>query len=256
MRDDLEKLPSAVCKMADTLDVGERLFLLDGLSMGARKGPAAVVELLEGSLSPNETAKQLRDLAGHVTLNWDMILRTCNAWYNRVVDACRRPTWAQRRDAIDKIDEDVRRLAQETKDVKSLALSASAKSQEAVSQRVGQMLLLEFLPAILPATSAEDRAITQFELVKVAFSLAAYRADHGSYPASLGDLVPKYVAQVPKDFFVAADLRYRLEDGGYVLYSVGPNGKDDGGKGIPDRKEGNEDWDDVVVRIRGPKKTP
>ena len=63
-------------------------------------------------------------------------------------------------------------------------------------------------------------------------------------------------AQQFDPFFVDADLRYRLEDGGYVLYSVGPNGKDDGAKGLADRKEGNEDWDDVVVRIRDPKKTP
>jgi len=64
---------------------------------------------------------------------------------------------------------------------------------------------------------------------------------------------------VPQDVFVAADLHYRPEGGGYVLYSVGPNGKDDGGKSMADWKDGAEEWDgwdDVVVRIRGPKKTP
>jgi hypothetical protein len=256
MRDDLEKLPSAVCTMAHTLEIGERFFLLDGLSTGARKGPSSLADLLEGPLSSTDTAKQLRDLAGRVTLDWDEIFRTCNSWYDRVVAACRKPTRAQRKEAIDKINEDVRRLAQGAKDVESLARSTSATSQEAVSRRVSQMLLVEFLPAILPATDADDRATMQFEMVKLAFSLAAYRADHASHPASLGDLVPKYVAQVPKDIFVAGDLHYRLEDGGYVLYSVGPNGKDDGTKGIVDRKDGNETWDDVVVRIRGSERTP
>jgi hypothetical protein len=82
----------------------------------------------------------------------------------------------------------------------------------------------------------------------LAFALAAYRADRGTYPAKLAELVPKYVAEVPKDIFIAADLHYRLEGGGYLLYSVGPNGKDDGGKGTDDRKQG-EDWDDIAVRI-------
>jgi len=64
----------------------------------------------------------------------------------------------------------------------------------------------------------------QFDLTKLAFALAAYHADRGAYPAKLADLVPKYVAEVPKDIFSAAELHYRWEGGGYLLYSVGVNG--------------------------------
>ena len=88
----------------------------------------------------------------------------------------------------------------------------------------------------------------QFDLTRLAFALAAYRADRGTYPAKLADLVPKYVAKVPQDIFSAAELHYRPEGGGYLLYSVGVNGKDDGGKGMDDRKDG-EDWDDLTVRV-------
>ena len=69
-------------------------------------------------------------------------------------------------------------------------------------------------------------------------------ADHGAYPAKLADLSPKYVAAIPKDRFTDGDLHYSLQDGGYLLYSVGHNGQDDGGKGVEDRKEGREPWDD------------
>ena len=72
----------------------------------------------------------------------------------------------------------------------------------------------------------------QFDLTRLAFALAAYHADHGTYPAKLADLAPKYVAEVPKDIFNASELHYRPEGGGYLLYSVGVNGKDDGGKGM------------------------
>ncbi len=83
--------------------------------------------------------------------------------------------------------------------------------------------------------------------------MAAYHADRGAYPAKLSDLVPKYVEQVPKDIFNDSDLRYRLEGQGYLLYSVGVNGKDDGAKSYDDRKT-NEDWDDLVVRVPAPEK--
>jgi len=89
----------------------------------------------------------------------------------------------------------------------------------------------------------------QFDVTRLAFVLAAYHADRGTYPAKLADLVPKYAAEVPKDIFNASELHYRQEGGGYLLYSVGINGKDDGGKGYDDRKNGAEDWDDLVVRV-------
>ena len=95
----------------------------------------------------------------------------------------------------------------------------------------------------------QDRFAAETGLTDAAFALAAYRADHGSYPATLADLVPKYVAKVPKDIFNNdADLHYKRQGDGYLLYSVGVNGKDDGGKGEGDRT-GNEDWDDLAVRV-------
>ena len=55
--------------------------------------------------------------------------------------------------------------------------------------------------------------------------------------------------EVPKDIFNNdADLHYSRKGDGYLLYSVGENGKDDGGKGYDDRKNG-EGWDDLAVRM-------
>ena len=90
----------------------------------------------------------------------------------------------------------------------------------------------------------------RFEVTDLAFALAAYRADHGAYPAKLDELVPKYVEAIPKDIFNNdADLHYTRQDNGFLLYSFGRNGIDDGGKGYGDREAG-EDWDDLRVRIQ------
>jgi len=54
------------------------------------------------------------------------------------------------------------------------------------------------------------------------------------------------------NLFSDSDLHYKQEGDGYLLYSVGVNGKDDGGRGREDRKEDEndtEDWDDLVVRV-------
>jgi hypothetical protein len=89
------------------------------------------------------------------------------------------------------------------------------------------------------------------ELTRLAFALAQYHFDHATYPACLSELVPGYVATIPKDIFDNSDLRYVREGKGYVLYSVGTNGRDDGGRSVLDRNlvDNAGDWDDIVVRM-------
>jgi hypothetical protein len=61
-------------------------------------------------------------------------------------------------------------------------------------------------------------------------ALAAYGNDHGRFPDALPALVPEYVDSIPLDPFGQGEYRYRPdEEKGYILYSVGVNGADDGG---------------------------
>jgi len=71
---------------------------------------------------------------------------------------------------------------------------------------------------------------TQNALLEVTLALHAYQLDHGNYPATLTALVPGYLHTIPDDpFALKGLLRYRLKGQQYVLYSIGPDGKDDGG---------------------------
>ena len=64
-----------------------------------------------------------------------------------------------------------------------------------------------------------------------AVALEQFRAAHNNrYPASLSELTPKYLDAPLMDPFDGQPLRYRKQDAGYVLYSIGPDLKDDGGK--------------------------
>ena len=53
----------------------------------------------------------------------------------------------------------------------------------------------------------------------------------GACPETLDALAPRFIAALPPDVVGGQSLKYRrTDDGRFVLYSVGRNGTDDGGK--------------------------
>jgi hypothetical protein len=52
---------------------------------------------------------------------------------------------------------------------------------------------------------------------------------HQTYPESLEHLVGEAVTKVPIDPFIGKAFHYQREENGFVVYSVGENGVDDGG---------------------------
>jgi hypothetical protein len=72
-------------------------------------------------------------------------------------------------------------------------------------------------------------------LVITAIALKRYHLQRSSYPENLNALVPAFLRAVPKDPWDGKSLRYRtLPEGGFVLYSVGKDGEDNGGDATPD----------------------
>jgi hypothetical protein len=92
-----------------------------------------------------------------------------------------------------------------------------------------QILLPEFAQSSLKdAVNA-----TQNTMLHTTLALRAYRLETGAYPRSLDPLVPRYMKVVPTDRFRPdRTLSYRTNGSGYILYSFGPDQKDDGGVSI------------------------
>ena len=68
----------------------------------------------------------------------------------------------------------------------------------------------------------------------VALALHAYQLEHKAFPATLGELAPDYLKQIPADPFGGGEpLRYRRAGTSYLLWSVGPDSIDNNGKAIP-----------------------
>lgn len=67
----------------------------------------------------------------------------------------------------------------------------------------------------------------------VGLAAARYRLEHGAYPETLDALVPAYLDAVPEDpFDPGQPLRYRRTEMGAIVYSLGPNRTDYGGREV------------------------
>lgn len=86
------------------------------------------------------------------------------------------------------------------------------------------------LPDFGRARFREVKTDTQNALLLTALALRAYKLDHGAYPSTLATLVPSYLQAIPDDpFALSGPIHYKRLGMKYLLYSVGPDGKDDGG---------------------------
>jgi hypothetical protein len=63
----------------------------------------------------------------------------------------------------------------------------------------------------------------------VALAAERYRRANGRWPETLADLKGAYLPDVPLDPFDGQPLRYRKDEQGVVVYSIGPDRQDDGG---------------------------
>ena len=73
--------------------------------------------------------------------------------------------------------------------------------------------------------------VTSFErMLSIDLVSRAFHAHHSRWPDSLHELVPTYLPQVPDDPLSRKHFIYHPAEPEFVLYSVGADGEDDGGK--------------------------
>lgn len=101
----------------------------------------------------------------------------------------------------------------------------------------GNLVLGAFVPSIDRALWAQKQFEADRAGAIAAIALFRCHASVGGFPASLQDLVPEFLAQLPTDPYTGGPIGYLPpRAGGYpagrhfVLYAAGPDGADDGGK--------------------------
>ena len=105
-------------------------------------------------------------------------------------------------------------------------------------------------PAIGKAIENVEKARMRHTTALVAIAATEFRITHDSLPEKAASLVPDFLPFLPKDAFLKdSRLRYSNKDDGVAIYSVGPNGKDDGGPG-PEMGKDQPKNDDVGIFLR------
>ena len=239
MRKDLGDLASP-SKLADLIDIDWRFELLDRITYVAQKGIDAK--------TPRRTeitklVQSWNDPESLTAIDWDTILRVVNSRCDQATAALRNGTRIERQKAIRKIPNEY---------LMDLKMAAKTCSPDARSDLLGRAFVADMRADLVVGLARdEDCRAMRFDLICVAFALAAYHAEHGDYPPELADLSPKYLSELPKDVYNDEQLHYESESNGYTLYSVGVNGRDDGGKSSEDRFKTMEsvDWDDMKIEI-------
>ena len=87
-------------------------------------------------------------------------------------------------------------------------------------------------PAMRKAEAKHNRMVARRRLLTVELALRCYQQDQAGGPASLDQLVPKQLPRIPTDPFTGQPLIYRAQGTNWLLYSVGLDGVDDGGKPV------------------------
>jgi hypothetical protein len=228
--------------LAERFNYGERLMFLDTVQIMSG-GDSRVVLGIIGSRH-----SQLLKLLSWLSIDWNVVMLNGNQWYDRIIEALAIEDYSRRREALARLNEVIEQWREDEmwENPWPGSVGIFFTGRQAASERIADILVSLLLPAAGQIQNAEDRATQHDRNLRVATALALYRSEHdGQYPETLDALSPQYLDEVPDDLFTGEALRYRLEAGGFVLYSPGRDGIDNGG--IDSGKAGN--GDDLVIRF-------
>lgn len=233
----LSRLP----ELGASMEGAERFSFLDTVMQIDRHGLKFLKEI-------GEIPEKLPVMKGPLEhMNWDAGLRNANKMFNRVSAAMRLDSREKREAALDAMDTELRELRKSIKESVDLenVLMGAGVTPEFRGEVVGNLLLTYLMPAVRKVQTAGDRSEQSHRNQQLAFAIAAYQRDHKSYPRSLADLTPKYLAKIPNDLFSGKEMFYKPTGNGFLIYSVGANGIDEEGRWYDDEPRG----DDPNVRV-------
>ncbi|MCE5313718.1 MAG: hypothetical protein ABFD49_10865 [Armatimonadota bacterium] len=85
-------------------------------------------------------------------------------------------------------------------------------------------------PVYSRVMASRDIGVAMIAISRMALALASYKNKFGIYPQSIDELQSKLGQKTPDDPFTGQQLVYKIQNAGYMLYSVGDDMKDDGGR--------------------------
>jgi hypothetical protein len=152
--------------------------------------------------------------------SWDLLLAPFSA-----------PGFASRREVVQYFDDTVNLIeAQCAKPLWSADFRESdARLKNPADGRKYKLVEL-FAGSLKNIHPPLENAVQQRDAMLAVSAAHRYRRKHKKWPTTLEALVPEYLGEVPMDRFAGKPLKYLLVDDEPVFYSIGEDGKDDGGR--------------------------
>lgn len=163
---------------------------------------------------------------------WDAAFKKLNGMMDDYLQAARRPGMGDFKAALATWDRHMETIRNQATQDQGPPLQGSGESREAYGSRVAEWIAATMLPSFGKAVELGRRGEQQVQMVRLVLAAAEVKAKTGKWPARAEEVVPGVLMEVPKDMYSAggaAPLRYVLYAGGPRVYTVGENGRDDGG---------------------------
>ena len=235
----------------------ERLMYVDTVIavMAGRVNSRAMVALIEPNTvlaSPDDALAQAigqlgsaRDMAMKLMMlggDINETLRYGNRMYDDLVAAMQPESHLERAARLKVLDQRIEKDSQITRDTGALVKAYLFSSRKDLQTMPGRVLTGLLMPAISAVENAYTRTDALARVMEVCFRVQQQVARLNEVPVSLEELEFAAAAQ-PIDPFSGEPVRITADSRGLLIYSVGRNGQDDGGKTYGDGK----DTDDVRV---------
>jgi hypothetical protein len=106
-----------------------------------------------------------------------------------------------------------------------------AKMQESMTKFHPYRILAGVVfPAINHALQRYAEGQAETDLIRLACAVGQFQAKNGKLPAALAELTPEFLPKLPHDPVNGKGYVYRVEKDDYLIYSLGADNVDDGGK--------------------------
>ncbi len=193
-------------------DYLQRTYTDDGHGGGRVVSPLPDdLQIIRGSTAKDVAGIASRPALAAMMAPRDEIRKMYDGLMDRAIIETRRPLWLH--DESEAVEETVEKLRQ-----------SSMRNR------------IRYMPVLLSMTfHSTVRTTLQTEAglrdgVLVGIGLELYRREYGAWPGALEELVPGYLPGVPVDRLTGEAVRYLVTEDGPVVYSVGVDGDDDGGR--------------------------
>lgn len=229
----------------------ERFMLLDVVQYLAihNEMPNAMDQGNPGGIDKFLTAVFSRNI-----VDWDLAMEEGNKEYDELIEIVKKPTYAERKAAAEQFNEKIKSYSQETKRMAEnpLVLAQLFLGGKSAKTKVTKTFIHVLAALLVPATErcmeAHLRTQTQQDCLKIAVAVHAFQAKNDRYPESLDELVPTFLADLPKDAITNQAYLFDKDEAGFAVYTLGPNGKKDLGPAGEITPQ-NDDWG-VAIQVK------